>query len=128
MSALRYGGRPIAPAIALFPLFALLLIESPGADVPDAERHEVQHLLDYLRASDCAMERNGEQHSSEDAYAHVKKKYDYFRDDIKTPKEFIDYAATKSTMSGKYYRVICPGDPPVRTRDWLLDELRRYRG
>lgn len=88
----------------------------------------MQHLLDHLRGSDCVMERNGGQYSSEDAYAHVKKKYDYFRDDIKTPEEFIDYAATKSTMSGKYYRVICPGAPPVRTRDWLLDELRRYRG
>lgn len=128
MSTFRYRGRLIVPAIALCSLFALLLTESSSADVPDADRHEVQHLLEYLRASDCLMERNGEQHPGEDAYAHVKKKYDYFRDDIKTPEEFIDYAATKSTMSGKYYQVICPGDPPVRTRDWLLDELRRYRG
>lgn len=128
MSTFRYRGRVIAPAIALLSLFALLLTERTGADVPDADRHEVQHLLDYLRGSDCVMERNGEQRSSEDAYAHVKKKYDYFRDNIETPEEFIDYAATKSTMSGKYYRVICPGDPPVRTRDWLLDELHRYRG
>lgn len=128
MSSFRSRRRLIASAIILFPLFTLLLIESSGADVLDADRHEVQHLLDYLRGSDCVMERNGGQHSSENAYAHVKKKYDYFRDDIKTPEEFIDYAATKSTMSGKYYRVICPGAPPVRTRDWLLDELRRYRG
>lgn len=117
--------RLIVPTIALF---ALLLTGGAGADVPDADRHEVQHLLDYLRASDCVMERNGEQHSGEDAYAHVKKKYDYFSDDIDTSEEFIDYAATKSTMSGKYYRVLCPGVSPVRTRDWLLDELRRYRG
>ena len=109
-------------------VFVLLLTQRSGADVPDSERHEVQHLLDYLRSSDCAMERNGERHAGEDAYAHVKKKYDYFRDEIKTSEEFIDYAATKSTMSGKYYLVICPGDPPVRVRDWLLDELRRYRG
>ena len=105
--------------------------DEPGLFAYDFEQNpplEVQHLLDYLRASDCVMERNGERHSGEDAYAHVKKKYDYFRDEIKTPEEFIEYAATKSTMSGKYYWVICPDDPPVRTRDWFLDELHRYRG
>lgn len=109
-------------------VFVVFLGDSAVADVPDAERHEVQHLLDYLRSSDCVMERNGKQHSSVDAYAHVKKKYDYFRDRIETSEEFIEYSATKSTMSGTYYRVVCPGGPPVRTRDWLLEELRRYRG
>ena len=114
--------------LATFALLALVLGEGSAADVPDAERHEVRHLLEYLRTSECVMERNGERHSAENAYAHVEKKYEYFRNEIGTSEEFIEYAATKSTMSGTYYRVICPGDPPVRTRDWLLDELRRYRG
>lgn len=113
-----------SPTIALL---ELLLTDVSCADVPDADRHEVQHLLVHLKTSDCIMERNGDRHPSENAYAHVQKKYDYFRDEIKTSEEFIDYAATKSTMSGKYYRVICPGEPPIRTRDWLLDELHRYR-
>ncbi len=120
--------RLVVTAIVLTSLFALLLIDGADADVPDAERHEVEHLLDYLRSSDCAMERNGKRHSSADAFAHVRKKYDYFRGRIDTTEDFIEYSATKSTMSGSYYRVICPGGPPVRTRDWLLDELRRYRG
>ena len=81
-----------------------------------------------MRGSECRMERNGKTHSSEDAYSHVKKKYDYFRDEIGTSEEFIELSATKSTLSGRYYRVLCPGEPPVRTRDWLLEELERYRG
>lgn len=98
------------------------------ADVPDTEAHEVSHLLEYLRTSDCAMERNGERHSGVDAYAHVRKKYDYFRGQISTSEQFIEYAATKSTMSGQYYWVHCPGEPPKQVRDWLLEELLRYRG
>lgn len=125
MCTSRDRSRQVLPSIVLFTLF---LIEGAGADVPDAERHEVTRLLEFLRTSDCVMERNGERYSGEDAYAHVKKKYDYFRDDVDTSEEFIDYAATKSTMSGKYYLVICASDPPVRTRDWLLGELRKYRG
>ena len=110
-------------------IIAVMTVLSDGArsDVPDADRHEVLHLLDYLRTSDCAMERNGERHESEDAYSHVRKKYEYFRDKIQTSEDFIEYSASKSTMSGKYYRVFCKDEPPVLTRDWLLEELRSYR-
>lgn len=97
------------------------------ADVPDADSHEVHHLLEYLRSSGCAVERNGESYNSEDAYSHVKKKYDYFRSKIQSTEEFIEYSATKSTMSSKYYLVYCEGQPEMRTRDWLLEELHRYR-
>jgi hypothetical protein len=73
------------------------------------------------------MERNGKIHNGEDAYSHVKRKYDYFRDEISTTEEFIEYSATKSTMSGKYYMAVCEGQPPVRAREWLLLELNDYR-
>ena len=74
------------------------------------------------------MERNGKRYNSEGAYSHVKKKYDYFREKIKTTEDFIEYSASKSTMSGKFYVVFCDNEPAMRTRDWLLEELRQYRG
>ncbi len=73
------------------------------------------------------MERNGKRYNSEDAYSHVKKKYDYFRGKIRTAEDFIDYSASKSTISGKFYLVFCDNEPVIRTRDWLLEELRKYR-
>ncbi len=104
-----------------------LLSVDARSDVPDARRHEVLHLLDFLRNSDCAMERNGKRYESEDAYSHVRRKYENFRGDIRTSEDFIEYSASKSTMSGKYYRVFCKDEPVVLTRDWLLEELRSYR-
>ena len=59
--------------------------------------------------------------------SHIEKKYDYFRDDIKNTEEFIEYSATKSTMSGDYYTVSCPGKETIRTQDWLMAELKRFR-
>ncbi len=112
--------------MATIAVMALLSVDT-RSDVPDADRYEVLHLFDYLRTSDCAMERNGKRHESEDAYSHVRKKYEYFRDKIQTSEHFIEYCASKSTMSGKYYRVFCKDEPPVLTRDWLLEELRSYR-
>jgi hypothetical protein len=108
-------------------LVAAVLSSHAHADVPAADRHEVTYLLEYLRTSGCEMERNGKKNNSENAYSHVKKKYEYFRDKIKTSEDFVQYSASKSTMSGKYYHVFCGGEPVERTEDWLLEELRRYR-
>ena len=54
-------------------------------------------------------------------------KYDYFKDDIKSSEDFIKYSATKSTMSGDYYKVTCPEKKTIKTKDWLLLELKQFR-
>ncbi len=109
-------------------LLSILSTSIAMADVPEVERPEVRHLLEYLRTSGCELERNGARHSGPDAYLHVKRKYEYFRSEITSTETFIEYAATRSTMSGEYYRVHCGDGPPIRTRDWLLEELWRIRG
>ncbi len=97
------------------------------ADVPVSPTHEIDHLLMFVEKSPCMLERNGIKYSGRDAAAHIKKKYRYFRNKIKTSEAFIEYSASKSTISGKYYEVHCPGLPRVKTQTWLLDELARYR-
>jgi hypothetical protein len=110
-------------------LFAVAIFSSSApCDVPEESRHEVLHLLEFLHISGCTVERNGQQHYSESAYRHVKRKYEHFRDKIMTSEDFVEYSASKSMMSGEYYLVSCAGEPEVRTQDWLLEELRRYRG
>lgn len=97
------------------------------ADVPPAQQHEVAHLLLFVSKSGCSLIRNGSSHQGSDAVAHIEKKYDYFRDKIRTTEQFIELAASKSTRSGKEYRVSCPGEPQISSRDWLMAELGRYR-
>ena len=97
------------------------------ADVPDTQLTEVEHLLAFLENSDCEMIRNGRSHSGEEAVKHVRRKYDYYRNDIASTEDFIELSASRSTMSGKPYKVHCPGQPPVNSRDWLLTELGAFR-
>jgi hypothetical protein len=97
------------------------------ADVPSEQVPEVNHLLDFVKNSGCIINRNGTDHPAEKGISHIEKKYDYFRDDISSTEEFIEYSATKSTMSGDYYTVSCPGKKTIRTQDWLMDELKRFR-
>jgi hypothetical protein len=73
------------------------------------------------------MVRNGGAHDGAEAAKHVQRKYKHFRDDISSTEEFIELSATKSTMSSKPYEVHCPGEPPRKSADWLLDELEAYR-
>ena len=105
----------------------VVMFDVTMADVPSDQVKEVNHLLDFVKNSGCIINRNGSDHPAEKAVSHIEMKYDYFRDDIKSSEEFIEYSATKSTMSGKYYTVTCPGMKAIKTQDWLLAELKKYR-
>ena len=102
-------------------------MESANADVSSNQVDEVSHLLAFVKNSGCVINRNGTDYLAEKGVSHIENKYDYFRDDIQNTEDFIEYSATKSTMSGDYYIVTCPGKNTIKTRDWLLTELQKYR-
>lgn len=88
---------------------------------------EIAHLIEYVKTTDCTYERNGDMHNGEEAVEHIQRKYDYFEDDIETAEDFIKYSATKSTFSGKEYKIHCAGVETVSSKSWLLVELEKYR-
>jgi len=88
---------------------------------------EITHLLDFVANTACKYERNGTLYGGIEAQAHIKKKYQYFIDKIKSAEDFIKYSATQSTMSGKKYKILCENLPVQYSADWLLEELKNYR-
>lgn len=112
--------------------FASLLL-FPGqssesrADVPETQKLEIKHLLDFLSHSGCRMERNGHMHDTQEAVNHIVKKYNYYKDNILTTEDFIDRSASRSSLSGRAYHALCPGKETRPTADWLNEELERYR-
>lgn len=108
-------------------IFLLFFHQWVTADVPPKQEKEVAHLLNFIEHSNCIINRNGNEYPAIRANAHIESKYDYFRDDIKNTEDFILLSATKSTMSGKFYIVSCPGEKTIKTQDWLLHELKRFR-
>lgn len=119
--------KPAITILASFILVSMPLVQLSKADVPPSQKPEVEYLLGLVKSSPCKFERNGKLYDGEKAYEHIKKKYEYFRDEITSTETFIEYAATKSMMSGKYYLIICGGAEPIKTSDWLLEELKKYR-
>lgn len=106
-----------------FAIAALMLCAPALAASPQAE---IEHLLGFIAASPCSFIRNGAAYDGTAAVAHIKDKYDYYREDIHSAEDFIALAATKSALSGKPYLVTC-GATTEPAADWIGRELGAYR-
>ena len=90
---------------------------------------EVNYLLDFIDRSGCKFYRNGSWYDSHRAQSHLRAKYNYLaaQNRIKTAEDFIEQAATKSSMSGQDYRIQCEAGPAVPSGLWLRTALIGYR-
>jgi hypothetical protein len=97
---------------------------------PQAQR-EIRSLIDALPASGCRFQRNGEWYDGQTASAHLQRKYDYLlqRGLVATSEQFIERAASRSSLSRRAYRVACQGQPEQPSAEWFgarLQALRRH--
>ena len=86
-----------------------MLAAGAGAEPGPAARAEIDHLLSFILESSCGFVRNGREYAPERAYRHVRRKFDYFVDQIETTEDFIELAASRSTQSGQPYQFVCDG-------------------
>jgi predicted methyltransferase len=105
-----------------------MLLPAVRAAPPAIAQTEINYLLGFIARSDCAFYRNGSWYDSKKAQAHLRSKYDILalRNQIDTAEDFIEKAATKSSLSDQAYKVRCPGGVAVTTDHRLLDELTGY--
>lgn len=91
-------------------------------------RAEVEHLLAYLERSQCEFYRNGSWHDAAAARVHLEKKYAYLLNKglVTRAEDFVELAASTSSVSGKAYQVRC-GVSSMPSSRWFNEELRRYR-
>lgn len=114
MKVLKYLAGLLLGILMTFPLQAATMEE------------EIEHLLDFVEKSGCEFERNGSTYDSVEAREHIQRKYDYIKKRIKTTEDFIRYAASQSSMSGRKYHATCDGKT-VTSEEWLTKELWNYR-
>ena len=105
-------------------ILALVLIA--GSAFADTQA-EIDHLLNFVANTSCQYDRNGTIHDGPEARDHINMKYQHYKKKVKTSEDFIRYSATKSLISGKKYKIRCPGSEAVFASDWLLDELKAFR-
>jgi hypothetical protein len=108
-------------------LLASLAFAASAAPTPKAKA-EIAGLMDALSSSGCRFQRNGSWHDADEARAHLQRKYDYLlkKDKVDSAEQFIERAASASSMSGRAYRVRCDGKEQDAA-SWLNGQLRRLR-
>nr|WP_225602035.1 DUF5329 domain-containing protein [Pseudomonas sp. PDM17] len=91
-------------------------------------QQEITQLLDFVEHSGCQFIRNGSEYPAAEARAHLQKKLDYLENKgmVSNAEDFIERAATKSSMSGQRYQADCPAGKQDSSA-WLNDELKRLR-
>jgi len=90
---------------------------------------EILHLFDSLEKSNCEFNRNGSWYSPQEAAKHLERKYHYLvkKGLINSAEQFIDRAASRSSLSGESYLVRCGDSRPIKSSDWFTDELKKLR-
>jgi len=115
-----------SPLLAL--IMALNMLSAAHAAAPAGAQIEITHLLGLIEQSGCEFFRNGTWYNAQRAQAHLRAKYDALAasDQIKTAEDFIEKAASKSSLSGLSYQIRC-GGAPMTTKEWFDAALVRYR-
>lgn len=117
-------------ALILLTLLSALALAPANAQQPPLSTYaEIEYLLNYIETSGCSFYRNGTWYDGTRARAHLRTKYDYLaeRQLIGSAEDFIDKAATKSSLSGKPYKLRCNDGLEVESGPWLHHVLARYR-
>jgi hypothetical protein len=92
-------------------------------------QQEINYLIRYIGDSGCEFGRNGIWNNGKAAEAHVRGKYEFLLNFglIDATEDFIDKAATRSSLSGHAYEIRCGGDLSIPSSLWLSNALARYR-
>jgi hypothetical protein len=105
---------------------ACLLAFAPRPAAAGELEAEIAHLLEAVAESGCAFIRNGSEHSAQNAREHMEMKYARVKRRVRTSEQFIEYTASRSSITGVAYTIRC-GDLETPSGEWLTAELARYR-
>jgi hypothetical protein len=87
---------------------------------------EIDFLLTSVAESSCIFIRNGKEYAGAAARDHLQMKRERGRKYFDTTEQFIERLASKSSWSGKSYRIRC-GETEEDAGDWFTRALQTYR-
>jgi len=107
-------------------IISSLMLKSLSGRGADSTEREVRLLIDAIAASHCDFNRNGRQHTAEEAAAHLELKYARAGKHIDSADEFITQLASSSSFTGKPYLMNCEGGT-LPAGDWMIEALEQIR-
>lgn len=118
--------RALAGRLAAVAALALLAARTAaGAALPPAEAARIERLLQAVAAEpELRFERNGRQVDGADAARFLRAKWQSHGAGVSSAEAFIDQVATRSSTTGRAYRVCAPDGRCVEAAGWLRERLR----
>lgn len=120
------------PAIwTVGPLCAVLFLPSVAhaQDKELTETGKIEALIRIVEGLEGAVFiRNGTQYDCRKAAEHLRSKWQWKRKEIKTARDFIRLAASRSSISGRPYLIRFKDGREVKSGDFLLAELLKLEG
>jgi len=120
-----------------FYIFLIILPLTSFSKEEFSEQKKINNLLEVIRTSDVTFIRNGDEHSSQEAYRHLQRKLKAAQGSwFSPPKEewtailFIEKVASGSSLSGRPYLVRTNDGKTIEAKSWLekkLDELENKK-
>ena len=100
-----------------------------AAAVDTTTRNEIAGLMQALQQSGCRFQRNGTWYDAAQARSHLQRKYDYLlkRDLVASSERFIELAGSRSSMTGRAYKVACNGNAEQDAASWFNQQLQLLR-
>ena len=107
-------------------VLSLLVSTAAFAKTPPAEARKIEALIAAVEAQPTAVFiRNGSEHGAGEAAGHLRLKWRHAGDRIGTARDFIRYCATKSSFTGRTYRIRFADGREVDSAAFFLAELER---
>ena len=113
--------------VQLVAIVVLLSISVESICAAESLDESIKYLLDYIAKSDATFIRNGQAHTPQEAVNHIKAKYEHFKNEIKTPEDFIRLSASKSLLTGQPYLVQTSDGKQRRLDEWLAGALKEHQ-
>ena len=106
-------------------LFTTTALAGEPSRTPAAE---IEALVQRVAASrGVVFIRNGTEHTAADAAQHLRRKLAASKGRIRTPEAFIEQLGSRSSVTGKPYRVRLPDGRTMDSAVWLHGLLRDIR-
>jgi hypothetical protein len=94
--------------------------------LPASEKQKIEALINQVaQLSDARFVRNGSAYSAKSAATFLRLKWQANASQVSTVGDFIDKIASFSGTSGKPYLIRFKDGPEMKSRDFLLTELKK---
>jgi hypothetical protein len=110
-------------------LFAVLLCLIPSTAFAREAKQDarIEHLISHVESLKGAVFiRNGTEYDTKAAASHLRMKLGKAGDKVKTAEDFINGLASKSSASGKPYKIRKADGTVVDTKPYFYTKLKEY--